>query len=99
MLMPGSESFSRHWSNITQWPNQVLPQTGDNVTIPLAWNLILDVDPPELYYVEINGNFIFDRARNNTFKAHIIWVRTGRIWIGSADRAFSNMATIVLLGN
>lgn len=59
----------------------------------------MDVDPPELYFVEVNGNLIFDRSRNNTFTAHIIWVNQGKIWAGSAAIPFNKTVTILLKGS
>ena len=61
------EDFQRKWSNKTQWPNQQLPGLGENVTIPYEWNLLLDIDPPVLNQVTINGIFSFDMTRDNIF--------------------------------
>lgn len=73
----------RLWSNVSQWPGQVLPGSGQNVTIPYEWNLVLDIDPPVFNYVKINGILIFDRSRDNKFEANYIWVNQGIIRIGS----------------
>ena len=50
------EVFTRLWSNASQWPNGILPQAGDNVTINYEWNMELDVTPPVLNYLKIQGN-------------------------------------------
>ena len=42
------EDFIRRWSNVSQWPNGVLPQAGDSVEIHGSWSMLLDVDPPAL---------------------------------------------------
>jgi hypothetical protein len=75
-----------------------LPAANQNVTIPYEWNLVLDIDPPILNYVEINGILIFDRSRDNTFQAHYIWVKQGIIQIGSATSPFAKKANIILHG-
>lgn len=36
------ENFTRYWSDVKNWPNNTLPSAGKDVTIPDAWNLILD---------------------------------------------------------
>ena len=54
------ENFTRLWSNATQWPNKILPAAGQNVIIPADWNLILDISPPALNYVLVNGLLTFD---------------------------------------
>ena len=92
------EDFQRNWTNFTQWPGQVLPKQGENVEIPYSWNLLLDVDPPLLNEVVINGILTFDRTRNNTFEAHKIWVKQVIIKIGSEVNPYVHNAKIVLHG-
>ena len=77
------ETFTRLWSNVTQWPNGVLPIAGNNVTIPYEWNLVLDVSPPALAYVTINGLLTFKKM-DLTFQAKTIWVNQGGIYIGKS---------------
>lgn len=50
------EDFVRSWNNATQWPGLVNPAAGANVTIPAAWTVKLDVDPPALNSLIIEGN-------------------------------------------
>lgn len=69
------------------------------MVIPYEWNLILDIDPPTLFFVEINGILNFDRTRDNKFEAHYIWVKNGIIRIGSKLNPFLNQATIILHGS
>lgn len=52
---PNKEYVIRTWSNATQWPGQVVPAAGDNVTIPSAWTVKLDVNPPALNSLIIEG--------------------------------------------
>ncbi len=40
-----AENFYRVWSNVTQWPDGVLPSDGDNVTINCNWTILMDLDP------------------------------------------------------
>lgn len=68
------------------------------MTIPYEWNVVLDIDPPILNYVEINGILIFDKLRNNTFQANYIWVKQGIIRIGDESSPFPNLANIILHG-
>ncbi len=84
------------WSNATQWSNQTLPVANQNVTIPYQWNLVLDIDPPILKYVEINGILIFDKTRDNKFQAYYIWVKQGIIQIGNSTNPFTRKANIIL---
>ena len=91
------ETFTRLWSNASQWPSGVLPAAGSNVTIPYEWNVILDVSPPQLAYVNINGLLTFKKM-DLTFQAKTIWVNQGNIFIGKSTEPFPNKATIILNG-
>lgn len=92
------ENFTRLWSNASQWPNQVLPAAGSNVTIPYEWNITLDINPPILNYVEVNGILNFDRNRDNIFQAKYIWVKQGVVKIGSSTAPFTRSVNIILHG-
>jgi len=58
------EDFVRKWSNATQWPNGVVPQAGDNVTLNGNWTVILDEDPAALNNFTIDGTLIADDTRD-----------------------------------
>eukprot|EP00798_Chlamydomonas_sp_ICE-L_P018974 gene18974-25550_t len=50
------------WSEAATWNETDLghiPEEGDNVTIPQGWNLVIDVSPPALNAVVIQGNVTF----------------------------------------
>ena len=93
------ENFERLWSNETQWPGGVLPAEGDNVTIPYEWNLILDIDPPILNYIELNGILSFkpDKA-SSTLQAKYIWVNLGVLKAGTQEAPFTGQIDIILHG-
>lgn len=92
------EPFFRYWSNATQWPNSVLPVAGDNVTVPFAWNIILDVSVPAFDNVIVNGYLVFDPTLDHTFEANKIWVNQGFISIGSKATPYAKKAKIILNG-
>jgi hypothetical protein len=92
------ESFTRYWSNASQWPNQTLPKAGDSVTIPYGWNIILDLSPPALNYVLVNGLLYFE-FKDLTFQANTIWVQQGGIFIGTPTKPYTYKANIILNGN
>ena len=66
--------------------------------VPYEWNLLLDVSPPVLDYLEVNGNLVFDNTQNLTLQSHYIWVNKGTIRIGSESMPYSQTANIVLHG-
>lgn len=51
LLGEDREDFFRYWSDVLNWPNNILPKEGENVTIPSSWNLILDCETPIFKYV------------------------------------------------
>ena len=61
VLVP--ETFTRRWSNATQWPGQALPAKGAQVSIPAEWTVLLDKDPPALGNLSIQGTLLFTPAR------------------------------------
>ena len=50
------EPFERLWSNASMWPGGVLPRAGEDVDVPPAWQLVLDVPTPSLGLVRIYGS-------------------------------------------
>ena len=48
------ENFIRMWSNTSQWPNNVLPKAGDNITVSGNWTVLLDVDVQNLDNITID---------------------------------------------
>jgi hypothetical protein len=92
------EDTERLWSDASIWPDGTLPQEGDNVTIPYEWNLVMDVNPPKLNYLEVNGILNFDDSRANVLEAKYIWVRNGKMVAGSQDSPFMNDLNIILNG-
>lgn len=61
--VPEAESFTRLWSNASQWPNGAVPHSGEDVDIPAAWRLVMDVQPPPLGLLRIYGSLAFDPNR------------------------------------
>ncbi len=92
------ENFVRVWSNASQWSNQVLPLSSSRVEVPYEWNLLLDVSPPVLDYLEVNGNLVFDNTQDLTLQSHYIWVNKGTIRVGSESMPYSQTANIILHG-
>jgi len=83
------ENFMRLWSNATQWPNGTLPAQGDDVLIPGAWQLELDINPPALNKLLVDGDLYFvDNRPLNNLTANLIWVRTGNLIAGTSTTPY-----------
>lgn len=85
-----------HWSNPATWGGR-LPQAGSSVTIPAGQRVLLDISPPPLKSLEINGALAFD-ARDLALTAEWILVR-GELRIGAAGWPHTHKATITLTGD
>ena len=95
-----TEDFIRLWSNASMWPNATLPIENEIVLIPELWRVLLDVDPPNLARLIIDGELIFDNSRTmSTLAASIIWVRLGNLTAGSIESPFSGNILINMTGN
>lgn len=95
-----SESFVRLWSNYSMWPNSQLPIENDIVIIPKEWKVKLDIDPPNLATLIIDGDLIFDSSRpSSKLSANIIWARLGNLTAGDSENAFPGQILINMTGN
>jgi hypothetical protein len=52
---------SARWSDAASWPGGVVPIAGTDVTIPAGSAILLDVSPPALKTLKIDGALEFDR--------------------------------------
>ncbi len=85
------------WSDPRIWPNQRVPREGEVVTIPAGLGVTLDVSPPPLKGLIINGVLRFGE-KDLELKADWIMVH-GRLEVGTPSRPFRHRAVITLTGN
>ena len=62
------------------------------MVIESGWNMILDVNTPNLTKLTINGRLTFLNTTNITMTAQIIFVYAGELIIGSKDYPFLHNA-------
>lgn len=82
------------WSDPDTWGGAV-PVEGEVVHIPRGETVLLDVSPPALGGLEVDGGLIFDE-RDLRLMTEWIVVR-GRLEVGTADAPFRDNAAIVLV--
>jgi len=90
-------SRSGLWSDPKIWPSGQLPRAGEVVVIPRDLAVTLDVSPPPLKGLIIDGVLRFDR-RDLELTADWIMVH-GRLEVGTPQHPFLNRAVITLTGN
>jgi cell migration-inducing and hyaluronan-binding protein len=86
------------WSDPATWPDGKVPGAGDKVTIAAGQEVVLDVSPPALGGVTINGKLNF--ANNADLELISEWVMLhGELAIGSEATPHTRNATITLTNN
>jgi G8 domain len=93
-----ADAKATKWSDPASWPNKKVPAKGDKVEIASGKNVILDVSPPALGGVTINGKLSF--AENADVELTTEWVMIhGELAIGSEAKPHTRKATITLADN
>src|SRR5687768_9637257 len=83
------------WSDPATWPDRRVPRAGDKVTIPAGKDVVLDVSPPALGGVTIEGKLSF--ANDADLELTTEWVMLhGELEIGTEARPHTRKATIAL---
>ena len=84
------------WSEAATWPDGIVPAAGASVTIPADKAVLLDVSPPALSSLKIDGALVFDEKDLALTTGSI--VVTGTLRIGTSGSPFAHNATITLTG-
>ena len=85
-----------HWSDPAAWPGGKVPAAGDAVTIARDVDMVLDVAPPALRSLTIDGRLRFADTRDVALTTEWIYLRGGALQIGSEGKPFTHKATITL---
>src|SRR6478735_1787730 len=86
------------WSDRGTWPSKKLPVAGEKVEIASGKEVILDVSPPALGGLTINGKLSF--ADKSDLELTTEWIMVhGELAIGSEATPFTHKATITLSDN
>ena len=81
------------WSDAATWPDRKVPVAGDKVTIAAGKDVVLDVSPPALGGLTIDGTLSF--ANNKDLELTTEWVMLhGQLEIGSETSPHTRKATI-----
>src|SRR5688572_2026163 len=83
------------WSDAATWPDRKVPVAGDKVTIAAGKDVVLDVSPPALGGLTIDGKLSFANTRDLELTTEWIMVH-GELEIGTEARPHTRKATITL---
>ena len=86
------------WSDPQTWGAHSLPVEGDTVFVPPGLSVLMDVSPPRLYFLVVQGHLTFARA-NLQLDASFIFVMGGSFTVGTEDDPFLHEAQITLHGS
>ena len=93
-----STASAKRWSDAATWPDKKVPGKDAVVTIDKDMNVVLDVSPPPLRSLTINGKLSF--ADNKDLGLSTEWVMVhGELEIGTEARPHTRKATITLTDN
>lgn len=94
---PSSEALATAlWSEAESWQDGI-PQMGDVVFIPSGTTILLDISPPPLGGIVVEGQLIFD-DRDLSLTSSWIRLDGGSLQIGSENALHSAAAIITLTG-
>src|SRR5438067_6698902 len=86
------------WSDPATWPGRKVPVAGDKVTIEKGKDVVLDVSPPALNGLTIEGKLSF--ADDKDLELTTEWVMVhGELEIGTEAKPHTRKATITLTDN
>ncbi|MFC5599162.1 G8 domain-containing protein [Deinococcus cellulosilyticus] len=85
------------WSSPQTWGGKV-PGTGDTVTIPKDKTILLDVSPPALRGLTVEGTLSFDPRAHVTLRTDYVMVH-GKLQAGTEAQPITGKAEIVLTSN
>jgi len=93
---PAAAMRTMRWSDPAAWPDGRVPGAGDAVTIAREMDIVLDVDPPALRSLTIDGSLRFSNDLDIGLETEWIYVRQGALHIGSEASPHTRNATITL---
>ncbi len=85
------------WSDPASWPDGVVPAEGADVVIPSDQTIRLDLSPPPLASLTIEGALTFDEQDLDLTAGYIL--ARGTLRVGTTNHPFLHRATITLTGS
>ncbi len=93
-----STASAKRWSDPATWPDKKVPGKDALVTIGRDMDVVLDVTPPALHGLTINGKLSF--ADNKDLELTTEWIMVhGELEIGTEAKPHTHQATITLTDN
>jgi cell migration-inducing and hyaluronan-binding protein len=97
-VVQAAEAKATKWSDPATWPNSKVPAAGDKVIIGKDKEVTLDVSPPTLGGLSIDGKLTFSNDADLELTTEWIMLH-GELAIGTAAAPHTRKATITLVNN
>ena len=94
---PPSPLPSNRWSDPATWSPGAIPQLNSNVLIPAGKSIVLDISPPALNRLEIDGTLTVHPDSSISLTAHEVFVG-GTFRIGSEATPYLKRFVLTLTG-
>src|SRR5690606_27146594 len=94
----GAQAQEARWSDPATWPSGRVPAAGDAVVIDSGKQVVLDVSPPTLRSLTINGKLRFADDRDLELSTDWILLH-GDLQLGSPESLHTSNATTTLPDN
>lgn len=92
----GGPSNARPWSDPATWPGGQVPAPGDSVVIPAGTSVRLDLSPPALQSLTVQGSLVFG---DNDITLTTGWILVeGTLQAGTENHPYTRRALITLTG-
>lgn len=76
------------WSRSTTWGGGPPPEEGDSVLVPANTTVLLDVSPPRLYALVLEGNLVFDDTATEQLHLQVSIAQQGGSHGGGNNRLY-----------
>jgi cell migration-inducing and hyaluronan-binding protein len=97
-VVHAADTKATKWSDRSTWPDRKVPRAGDQVVIASGKEVILDISPPALGGLTIDGKLTF--ADNADLELTTEWIMLhGELQIGTEAKPHTRKATITLTDN
>src|SRR5262245_51743905 len=94
----GPSARPARWSDPATWPDRQVPRAGDKVTIAAGKDVVLDVSPPALGGLTIDGKLSFANSADLELTTEWIMLH-GELEIGTEAKPHTRKATITFTNN
>jgi cell migration-inducing and hyaluronan-binding protein len=87
------------WSDASAWPSGKVPAAGEAVTISRGTEIVLDVTPPTLRSITVQGKLTFLDKKDLGLTTDWIYLAGGELQIGTEANPYRHKASITLTDN